>query len=223
MVPRPKRSLWPYARPAARWRRRRNDLYWPRGAVFVPSGVGYLRSFLFLLLLSLPALNVPVRATPIAFLETPVPEGADGRNLAVARVVRGILSYTRWPAEPAMLKLCVAGAPRFAGGLATMSSGPGRRMGISRLTGASPPAEGCNALYLGRVDADVRKRLLASARGQAIVTIDEDDQPCHGGAMFCLRMTPDGVAFELSLDAVSRSTVRIDPKVLLLSRRGARS
>ena len=74
--------------------RRRNDFYWPRGAVFVPSGVGYLRSFLFLLLLSRSGLNVPARATPIAFLETPVPEGADGRNLAVARVVRGILSLS---------------------------------------------------------------------------------------------------------------------------------
>jgi hypothetical protein len=180
-----------------------------------------VRSFLFLLLL-LPALPAPASATPIAFLQTPVPDGADGPGQAVARVVGGILSYTRWPVEPGTLRLCIAGAPRFAGGLAAMPAGPGRRTEIQTLAGVPAMAAACNALYLGRLAADARARLLASARGRAIVTIDEDDALCRAGAMFCLRVAAGGVAFELNLDAVSRSTVRVDPKVLLLSRPGVR-
>ncbi len=182
-----------------------------------------LRTFLFLMMLLPPTLSAPAHATPIGFLQTPVPEGATGRNLAVARVVGGILSYARWPTDAGTLRLCVAGAPRFAGNLAAMPSRPGHRTEILRLAGPSVTPEGCRALYLGRIDADERQRLLISARGQAVVTIDEDDQACRAGAMFCLHVTSDTVAFELNLDAVSRSTVRIDPKVLLLSRRGGRA
>lgn len=181
-----------------------------------------MRSFLFLLLL-MPAAIVPANATPIAFLQTPVPDGADGPSLAVARVVGGILSYTRWPVEPGALRLCVAGAPRFAGGLATMPARAGRRTEIQTITGAPAVSVACNALYLGHLATDARARLLASTRGRPIVTIDEDDALCRAGAMFCLRVAAGGVAFELNLDAVSRSTVRVDPKVLLLSRPGGRS
>lgn len=181
-----------------------------------------LRALLFLMMILSSALPASVHATPIGFLQTPVPEGAAGQSVAVARVVGGILSYARWPSEPVPLRLCVAGAPRFADGLTALPAQPGRRMEVMRLAGSSVAPEGCKALYLGRLDDDNRRRLLASARGQAVVTIDEDDPPCRAGAMFCLHVASNGVAFELNLDAVSRSTVRIDPKVLLLSRRGER-
>lgn len=185
-----------------------------------------LRTLLFLMMLLPPALPASALATPIGFLQTPVPEGATGQTLAVARVVSGILSYTRWPSEPVSLRLCVAGTPRFADGLTALparSARSARRMEVLRITGASVAPEGCRALYLGRLDADERRRLLVAARRQPIVTIDENDPPCRAGAMFCLHVASSSVAFELNLDAVSRSSVRIDPKVLLLSRRGERS
>jgi len=182
-----------------------------------------LRALLFLMMVLSSVLPASLHATPIGFLQTPVPEGAAGQTVAVTRVVSGILSYARWPTEPAPLRLCVAGAPRFAGGLSTLPARSPRRMEVLRITGTSAASEGCKALYLGRLEADERRRLIASARGQAVVTIDEDDPPCRAGAMFCLHVAANSVAFELNLDAVSRSTVRIDPKVLLLSRRGERT
>lgn len=193
-----------------------------RGLVMLRQG-WVLRALLFLMMLLPSALPAPVLATPIGFLQTPVPEGATGQTATVARVVSGILSYTRWPAEPVPLRLCVAGIPRFADGLTALPARSARRMEVLRITGASVGPEGCKALYLGRLDADERRRLLTSARGQPVVTIDENDPPCRAGAMFCLHVASNSVAFELNLDAVSRSTVRIDPKVLLLSRRGDRS
>jgi hypothetical protein len=37
--------------------------------------------------------------------------------------------------------------------------------------------------------------------------------------MFCLDITPQGVSFELNLDSMARSGVRVNPRVLGLARR----
>lgn len=132
-------------------------------------------------------------------------------------MVGGILSYTRWPTRPQPVRLCVAGATRHAAALGAL---PGTLLRTIP-TGGAPSDLGCNALFLGALPTNERARLLAASRGQPIATIDQADPGCRGGAMFCLYLQPERIAFELNLDAVSRSTVRIDPKVLLLSRRSA--
>ena len=45
------------------------------------------------------------------------------------------------------------------------------------------------------------------------------DSPCTVGSLFCLRVSDQQVAFEVNLDSVARSGVRIHPSVLQLSRR----
>ena len=60
------------------------------------------------------------------------------------------------------------------------------------------------------------RRLIASTTGRPVVTIVEADLACRSGAMFCLLYAPQSLSFRLSIDAVSRSTVRIDPRVLRL-------
>ena len=39
--------------------------------------------------------------------------------------------------------------------------------------------------------------------------------------MFCLKIGPHGVSFDLNLDAVTRSGLRVDPKVLMLGHMGS--
>ncbi|MEO7470390.1 MAG: YfiR/HmsC family protein, partial [Sphingobium limneticum] len=43
---------------------------------------------------------------------------------------------------------------------------------------------------------------------------------CGSGAIFCLLYAPQTLSFQLNIDAVSRSAVRIDPRVLRLSKGG---
>jgi len=169
--------------------------------------------------LSLVRSATAVAAGGVTLAHSPVPPVVEGQAFAVARMVRGILSYTRWPDPSAAIRLCVAGAPLYATRLADVDSAAGRIIRIRPLTsGEGPTAVGCDGLYLGTLPASARSQLLAEAHGRATVTIDEDDPECRAGAMFCLAVTPSRLTFQLNLDAVSRGTVRIDPKVLLLSR-----
>jgi hypothetical protein len=59
--------------------------------------------------------------------------------------------------------------------------------------------------------------MLRSIRDQPVLSIAEADPACRGGTIFCLRVLPDRVGFQLSIDAVSRSAVRIDPRVLRIA------
>jgi hypothetical protein len=91
---------------------------------------------------------------------------------------------------------------------------------VRRLSGnVLPVGHGCDAVYVGTVSAAERSRLIAQVNGQAIVTIVENDPNCLSGMMFCLQMRGGALTFELNFDAVSRSRVRVDPRVLALARR----
>ena len=166
-----------------------------------------------LLLLSTPCL---VQAqTPINL--------ADQRAKAVTQVVLGILSYARWPTEPAQLQLCVIGPTEYTDDLlkgATQSSG--RQVFVRRLLVNNPTiADDCNALYLGKLSDEERSSLFNALTGHAVLSISEGGDQCTVGTLFCLRVADEQVSFEVNLDSVARSGVRIHPSVLQLSRRRA--
>lgn len=166
-----------------------------------------------LLLLSTPCL---VQA------QTPV-NLADQRARAVTQVVLGILSYARWPTEPAQLQLCVIGPTEYTDDLlkgATQSSG--RQVFVRRLLVNNPTiADDCNALYLGKLSDEERSSLFNALTGHAVLSISEGGDQCTVGTLFCLRVADEQVSFEVNLDSVARSGVRIHPSVLQLSRRRA--
>ena len=154
---------------------------------------------------------------------TPVPAGADASGQVIATIVRGIMSFTRWPAQPDPLQFCLLGQTRMADGdLDTLSTGA-RGIRVTRLPEgvASIPAS-CDLLYAGAVSPQRLSRLLLRGHERPLLTIAEEDATCRAGAMFCLHVRREEVAFELNLDAVSRSGVSVDPRVLRLSSGPAR-
>ena len=72
---------------------------------------------------------------------------------------------------------------------------------------------------MGKLTDDERRQLFASLTGRPVLSISESDDLCTVGSLFCLRVTDDQVSFEVNLDSVARSGVRIHPSVLQLSRR----
>ncbi|WP_437182329.1 YfiR family protein [Pseudomonas vanderleydeniana] len=148
---------------------------------------------------------------------------ADQRAQAVTQVVLGILSYARWPVEPAQLRLCIIGPTQYTDDLvkgATQASG--RPVLVQRLLASSTAvASHCDAVYIGQLSTDERNQLFTALAGQAVLSISEEGDQCVVGSLFCLRVSDDQVAFEVNLDSVARSGVRIHPSVLQLSRRRA--
>ena len=148
---------------------------------------------------------------------------AEQRAKAVTQVVLGILSYARWPVEPAQLHLCIVGPTEYTDDLlkgATQSTG--RPVQVRRvLASDSGIAGSCNAVYLGKLSAEERSGLFSSFSTKAVLSISEDGDQCTVGSLFCLHVRDEQVSFEVNLDSVARSGVRIHPSVLQLSRRRA--
>ncbi|MFJ2360088.1 YfiR family protein [Pseudomonas fluorescens] len=146
---------------------------------------------------------------------------AEQRAQAVTQVVLGILSYARWPVEPAQLRLCIVGPTEYTDDLVKgTTQATGRPVTVRRLLADNPAiVSECDAVYIGKLTADERSRLFTSLIGHPVLSISEGGDQCTVGSLFCLRVGDEQVSFEVNLDSVARSGVRIHPSVLQLSRR----
>ncbi|MCS3839559.1 hypothetical protein HNR03_004170 [Pseudomonas sp. JAI111] len=160
--------------------------------------------------------------TGVVFAQAQTPGSmADQRAKSVTQVVLGILSYARWPVEPAQLRLCVVGPTEYTDDLVKgTTQATGRPVTVQRYLAENPSiVDACDAVYIGKLTSDERSRLFASLTGRPVLSISESDDQCTVGSLFCLRVSDDQVSFEVNLDSVARSGVRIHPSVLQLSRR----
>jgi hypothetical protein len=160
--------------------------------------------------------------TSVAVAQPQAPTGmAEQRAKSVTQVVLGILSYARWPVEPAQLRLCIVGPTEYTDDLVKgTTQATGRQVVVRRLLADNPAiVSECNAVYIGKLTADERSRLFAALIGHPVLSISEADDQCTVGSLFCLRVGDEQVSFEVNLDSVARSGVRIHPSVLQLSRR----
>ena len=158
----------------------------------------------------------------VAIAQPQTPAGmAEQRAQAVTQVVLGILSYARWPVEPAQLRLCIVGPTEYTDDLVKgTTQATGRPVVVRRLLADNPAiVSECDAVYIGKLTADERSRLFASLIGHPVLSISEGGDQCTVGSLFCLRVGDEQVSFEVNLDSVARSGVRIHPSVLQLSRR----
>jgi len=152
-------------------------------------------------------------------------------SLAVRRTVLGILSFVHWPQRSGALTLCVTGNTQFAGGFSSdayQSNGEALhvRHYLQDSQGARadapapadvPPLE-CNVLYLGRLSLAVQRRLFERFLRRPTLLISEVDKECAVGNMFCLLISARQVSFNVNLDSLARSPLRVHPNVLKLAR-----
>ena len=139
---------------------------------------------------------------------------------AAARTVRAIIEYTRWPAQAGPLTLCAAGPTRRGGRLDAVRLADGRAVQRREVAPVPSAIGGCQVLYIGDVQPLVLRQLIAAARGNGVLTIAEADPACRSQAMFCMVYEPRAVSFRMNLDAIARSGLRVDPRVLRLAEGG---
>ncbi|MGZ2746804.1 YfiR family protein [Burkholderia stagnalis] len=141
-------------------------------------------------------------------------------DAAVRQVVLGIISFTRWPTTPVSLHLCVTGRPDYARGLIDTLQAGSTQLDVQRVRfDDASLGMACDVVYLGTLSGDERTRVSAAVAGHPVLTISEHDPTCTAGGMFCLNVDGERVTFDVNLDAVARSGVRVHPNVLNLARR----
>ncbi|AIO38361.1 hypothetical protein WI41_08680 [Burkholderia latens] len=162
---------------------------------------------------------------PMQFAGTTTPANPAGpafssHDSAVRQVVLGIVSFTRWPTTSGRLRLCVTGRTGYASGLTDTLQAGSTAIDTRRVRADDPALGGeCDVVYLGALGSDERTRVRAALAGHPVLTIDEHDPSCTAGSMFCLTVEGERVTFDVNLDAVERSGVRVHPNVLGLARR----
>lgn len=159
-------------------------------------------------------LAMPVNSQPVTPISTGFGPGGEAR--AVAQAVGGIISYTRWPTVQPVLRLCVSGVTRYSARFSEVAVVAGRAV-TARPIAAGSSTVNCDVLYLGDMAPAVRLAMTRAVHARPVLSIAEADPPCRGGAMVCLRVRASSLGLQLNLDAVSRSAVQVDPRVLIVA------
>lgn len=148
----------------------------------------------------------------------------------MADVFAGIVSYSRWPSAPAVLRVCVneqdaaavlAITRRFAGEAAA----PARVqvVGLPLDAAAIESLLDCQAIYFGDPPAMARQprvtALVARLVNQPILTVGHGDDFCSYGGLFCLSPAEAGWRIRANLDSISRSGLRVNAQLLRLTQR----
>lgn len=153
----------------------------------------------------------------LAASQTLIAPGPERKAVAVAQMVGRIAGYTQWPHAHVPLRLCLAGTTRFSGHFDGIADTAQTSVSVRALGNAAFAPAQCDIVYIGFLDNADERHLIGAVHGHPVLTIAEHDATCRSGAMFCLQVTQAALSFDVSLDAVSRSRVRVDPRVLRLS------
>lgn len=164
-------------------------------------------------------MHIAAAASPADSAATP-DRAVSSHDSAVRQVVLGIVSFTRWPTMPVRLHLCVTGRPDYARGLTDTLQAGSTLLDVQHVRFDDPSLGiACDVVYLGTLNNDERTRVRSALAGHPVLTIAEHDPSCTAGGMFCLNVDGERVSFDINLDAVARSGVRVHPNVLNLARR----
>jgi hypothetical protein len=131
--------------------------------------------------------------------------------------------FVDWPAdafpdEKSPFQLCVLGEDPFGGSLDTVvanESVNGRPIAVRRLAhGADPKA--CQILFLGR--AERQPEVLSGLRGSPVLTVGESDRFLAEGGLISFFLEAHRVRFEINLQNVERTRLKISSKLLRLAK-----
>ncbi|MGK5080988.1 YfiR family protein [Janthinobacterium sp. HLX7-2] len=144
----------------------------------------------------------------------------DARRPAdVAQVLFGIISYVRWPVARPEVRVCMVGTPHHGAAIVdTPASSAGQRLRV-KIQPASGAINECDVVYMGSLPDSERELLLAQVIGKPILSVSEPGTACSVGTMFCLRLVEAQIGFDVNLDAIARSGLRVHPNALQIARR----
>ncbi len=137
----------------------------------------------------------------------------------IAFLVLGIIRYSRWPEAPAQVDVCILGDVQYADMLLQATHFIGEVPVVSQVVTLEQALSEhglCQVYYLGEASSEVYQLLYQAVGANAVITMEEENEYCSIGGMFCFHVENSKASFKINLDAISRSQVRIHPSVLRL-------
>jgi hypothetical protein len=134
------------------------------------------------------------------------------------------LGYVEWPpasfATPGSpYVIGVVGADDIADELSRISAGRSvnnKALSVKRLK-AGESLAGIHVLFIGREEGSRQAQLLQSAQKQPVLTVTETEGALAQGSMINFRLADERVRFEVSLDAIEKSDVRVSSRMLAVA------
>ena len=136
--------------------------------------------------------------------------------------------YAEWPAAPAVaagrprppFKVCAVADGAFDRSLDKVLEGEmvdGRRM-VRRVPDTLEEAQGCQILYLGDIEPERVKPLLASVEGLPVLTIGETPEFLKWGGQILLVRDGTRIRFDINLPAARRNNIVLRSQLLRIAR-----
>ncbi|MBP7445759.1 MAG: YfiR family protein [Zoogloea sp.] len=170
-----------------------------------------------------PSLLLRLRRCGLAFLVAGVmplhaaPPGELEAKIKAAYVFH-IIKFVDWPNLPAdTLHLCVAGSDGVTLLLGDLAGKQIKDRALKVDNDGSFDPSQCQVLYLGRPDRRWPE-LQARLRGQAVLTVSDQDGFARGGGIVGLYPEGGKIKLEINPDAARSANLRISAKLLELAR-----
>lgn len=155
---------------------------------------------------------------PLPLCPQPVPED----ELKVAFVYNFIL-FAEWPGDASfernVLNICVNPHSALRQGLARLNdkSVNGRRIAVRSLV-APEGVRACHVLFIDSSDREHWKQIRKDLSTTAVLTIADDEEIGHDGAVIALKMHHNRIVFDVDMNAASKARVALSSKLLRLAR-----
>lgn len=134
-------------------------------------------------------------------------------------ITLSILSYSQLP-NTKDTNLCVVNNPTAHTQLQNYINELHYRYSVKTVTEDRVHTSQCNAVFFSSTSPQQQQDLLNTNQGQGILSFSTNNIDCEIGSTFCLYSTrSSSTSFKVNLDSLSRSKIRVDPRVLLLAKR----
>lgn len=164
-------------------------------------------------------LHAPVRAQAVTPDQSRSLAGAE-TPLSTAAIVSGILNYTAWPGPSRGLTVCITRNSREANELVQQLelNKSRHQLVLKRIEADSPLPDSCDLVYFEAWSNSAMRQALRKLDHKPVLTIGHEPDFCSDGGLFCLSKAGNSTRFEVNLDAVTRSGLRVNAQVLRLAK-----
>lgn len=141
-------------------------------------------------------------------------------SLGADAIVVGMLGYTHWPGAVRTLEICITRtAPQAASIAQQIEQSPSEwPMAVRTIEADVPIPASCDAVYFGGWTVAAQLHALRKLAHKPVLTIGHGPDFCSNGGIFCMQSVDGQTRFEVNIDGVTRSGLRINAQVLRLAK-----